>query len=52
MNLKSRSIGTGLSLTKRTISNLAASEMSKQLGGVNANALMKVRPFTKRCQGW
>ena len=53
MSPKSRSTGTGLTLTKRTISNLDVSEMSKQLGGLNVNvphgALMKTRPFTRRC---
>ena len=56
MNPKSRSIGTGLSLTKRTISNLEVSELSKQLGGVNANlphgALMKGAPFTRNRRCW
>ena len=47
---------SGLNLAKRTITNLEASEMSNYLGGINANVKnghqMKVRPFTKRCQGW
>ena len=53
MSPKFRSNGMGLTLTKRTISNLDVSEMSKQLGGQNYNlphgALMKGRPFTRRC---
>jgi hypothetical protein len=46
----------GLSLTKRTISNMEVSELSKQLGGVNANlhhgALMKGAPFTRNRRCW
>jgi len=34
---KSRSVGTGLILNKRTISNLNKTEMNQQVGGARSN---------------
>jgi natural product precursor len=45
-----------LNLSKRTISNLEASEMSKYLGGANTNnqncqsPTTNCPPFTKKCR--